>query len=344
MPFFCSQSCIEKFSDVILGDTMFIPRYWKRIEAIVETKDYVSAEVDLSSLPETMDISSWGYSDTSEGEAEKKAHERINDIMIALSKSSIDGDFYYPFRVMNEEILKTFEGEDTEQAIITRNKYHCQILNTAQLMFIDIDVDVSDLRPPSLLSRILFRSSQIIEENKKKEKERYEAVVSKIENFVRKGGDGFDNLGLLIYRTFAGFRVIVSSRPLQPRGEDTHKIFDALGTDPLYQNLCRTQNSFRARLTPKSWRMGSHIIDKLTPYPLMRRRVTKSMLEKWTNEDGERLRHYDEWVKAYEALHKSYSTCHFVKQVGNYKIDPSLKGIIDFHDEMTGAFKKLDLA
>ncbi len=264
---------------------MFIPRYWKRIEAIVQTKDFLSAGSDLSDVPDTLDISSWGYSDRSEAKAEKKAHERIGDIVNAFNRSPNDEDFYYPFRVVNEEILKTIGEKSSQQAIITRNKYHCQVLNTAQLMFVDIDVDVSDIKPPSFLSKILFRSSQVIEENKRKEKERYEAVISRVEDFARKQSDGFDDIGFLIYRTFAGYRVIVSSRPLEPRDEDTHKIFEALGTDPLYQSLCRSQNSFRARLTPKSWRMKPEVVDKLNLYPLLRRRVTKNMVEHWSPED-----------------------------------------------------------
>lgn len=323
---------------------MFIPRYWKRIEAIVQTKDFLSAGSDLSDLPETLDISSWGYSDSSEAEAETKAHERIGDIISALSQSPNDKDFYYPFRVVNEEILRTIGEKSSQQAIITRNKYHCQVLNTAQLMFVDIDVDVSDIKPPSFLSKILFRSSQVIEENKRKEKQRYEAVISRVEDFARKQSDGFDDIGFLIYRTFAGYRVIVSSRPLEPRDEDTHKIFDALGTDPLYQSLCRSQNSFRARLTPKSWRMKPEVVDKLNLYPLLRRRVTKNMVEHWSPEDEEKLRIYDDWVEAYEHLHKGHSTCQFIKQIGNWKVDPSLAELIQLHDEMTGAHKGLDLA
>ncbi len=65
---------------------MFIPRYWKRIEAIVQTKDFLSAGSDLSDVPDTLDISSWGYSDSSEAEAETKAHERIGVIISALSQ------------------------------------------------------------------------------------------------------------------------------------------------------------------------------------------------------------------------------------------------------------------
>lgn len=323
---------------------MFIPRYWKRIEAIVQTKDFLPAGSDLSDLPDTLDISSWGYSDRSEAEAETKAHERIGDIVNAFNRSPNDEDFYYPFRVVNEEILKTIGEETSQQAIITRNKYHCQILNTAQLMFVDIDVDVSDIKPPSFLSKILLRTSQIIEENIRKEKERHEDVISRIEAFVRNQSNGFDDIGLLVYRTFAGYRVIVSSRPLEPRGEDTHKIFDALGADPLYQSLCRTQNSFRARLTPKSWRMKPEIIERLNLYPLLRRRVTKNMVEKWSREDEEKLRIYDDWVETYEHLHKIHSTCQFIKQIGNWKVDPSLAGLIQLHDELTGAHKGLDLA
>jgi hypothetical protein len=304
----------------------------------------LSAGSDLSDLPDTLDISSWGYSDRSEAEAEKKAHERIGDIVNAFNRSPNDEDFYYPFRVVNEEILKTIGEETSQQAIITRNKYHCQILNTAQLMFVDIDVDVSDIKPPSFLSKILLRTSQIIEENIRKEKERHEAVISRIEAFVRNQSNDFDDIGLLVYRTFAGYRVIVSSRPLEPRGEDTHKIFDALGADPLYQSLCRTQNSFRARLTPKSWRMKPEIIEKLSLYPLLRRRVTKNMMEKWSSEDEEKLRIYDDWVETYERLHKGHSTCQFIKQVGHWKVDPSLAGLIQLHDEYTGAHTGLDLA
>ena len=59
-----------------------------------------------------------------------------------------------------------------------------------------------------------------------------------------------------LYRTPAGLRLMAVHRPFDPRGEETKACFDALGVDPVYARMCFNQRCFRARLTPKPWRIG----------------------------------------------------------------------------------------
>jgi len=52
-----------------------------------------------------------------------------------------------------------------------------------------------------------------------------------------------------------GARVIVLGRNFDPRDRETKKMMDGFNCDPLYTRLCLKQGCYRARLTPKPYRM-----------------------------------------------------------------------------------------
>ncbi|KAG1246597.1 hypothetical protein G6F68_014572 [Rhizopus microsporus] len=61
---------------------------------------------------------------------------------------------------------------------------------------------------------------------------------------------------LRAYRTPAGLRVLAMHATFPPEDEQLQAVFKALGADTLYARMCRLQHCFRARLTPKPWRVG----------------------------------------------------------------------------------------
>ena len=61
-------------------------------------------------------------------------------------------------------------------------------------------------------------------------------------------------LGVRVYRTAAGLRVIVTGAQAPPMGERARALRAALGSDRRYVELCATHDSYRARLTPKPFR------------------------------------------------------------------------------------------
>src|SRR6266852_5839712 len=97
----------------------------------------------------------WGWSVISISEAEaaaKQAAQRLADRF--ESKEFLPGhQGYYPNRPLREQILQEIKPDGGEViALITRNSYGCQVLNTDRVMFVDIDLPEGK-RSGGLLSR-----------------------------------------------------------------------------------------------------------------------------------------------------------------------------------------------
>jgi hypothetical protein len=80
--------------------------------------------------------------------------------------------------------------------------------------------------------------------------------MTKIENWSR----NHPEWGWRIYRTRAGLRLLATQGLVEADSDVADGVFEALGADPLYRKLCKTQKCFRARLTPKPWRCGNGVI------------------------------------------------------------------------------------
>lgn len=314
---------------------MKIPRYWKQVfkhvEGIRFHADHYKAKNDNCA-----DIYAWGYSDLSQADAELQAEDRIEKIVKAL-ESDREEDFYYPLNVLHEDILETLNvAEYKSMAVVTRNRYFSQVLNASNMMFIDIDVDTSNIQSASFWQKLLGKADIIAEKNRVEIETRFNAVLDRLDKYVISQPE----IGLLVYRTFAGFRLIASHNIFVPDSPETQQIFSDLGADPLYQKLCYFQQCFRARLTPKFWRMKK----TLGPSPGIKFRLTPEMLTNWTKEHDVKVRDYDEWIKLYEQYHAAYATCHFIKHIGNQEIDEELKPLIEYHDRITQSYTDKPLA
>ncbi len=320
---------------------MHIPRYWKQVKRTIsiEPGKYRHWYPD-SDMPVELEILAWGYSDDSPEMAERQADERMRDIAEAYKRPERDEGFYYPNGVIREDVLERIEdGEDTK-AVITRNRYGAEVLNTSGLMFVDIDVDLSDIEPPSFFQKLFGQAEKIQKRNDEITKERFDQALNKVYDYMRNDRDN----GFFLYKTHSGLRLIAASSEFAPDSEETMRILDGLGSDPLFQRLCKSQKCFRARLTPKFWRMNRDDFDALTPSPTFGFRKTQDISVRWTSDDNDNLRYYDEWIRNYTRLSRNYATCQFLESVGITKVAPELKKIINLHDSRTGAYTRLPLA
>lgn len=313
---------------------MKIPRYWKQVFRQVEGVSFHGDHFTLKDK-NTADIYSWGYSDISQEDAHKNAEARVDQIVKALS-SDHDENFYYPLNVLHEDILEELGVEEASKALVTRNRYFSQVLNTDNMMFVDIDVPTWDIQPAGFWQRLFGKSDEVEVKNKRETDKRFNEALIKVENYVK----GDPGAGFLVYRTFAGFRLIASHKAFEPNSNETQQIFDALGTDPLFQKLCKVQECFRARLTPKFWRLNK----ELGSYPSIKFKITPSMIADWTDEHERRVKDFDEWIESYEEQHVSHATCHFVKHIGNQKTATELKALIKYHDQVTQSVSGKPLA
>src|SRR5262249_50664718 len=97
--------------------------------------------------------------------------------------------------------------------------------------------------------------------------------------------------------------------------------------DPLYVRLTRAQACFRARLTPKPWRIG--LPEPRVQWP-------------WAGAEAERA--FQSWEARYRAASAGHAVCAFGATVGNSAIGPALAAVVESHDRETGAASGLPLA
>jgi hypothetical protein len=130
-----------------------------------------------------------------------------------------------------------------------------------------------------------------------------------------------------VYRTAAGYRLIVTSVRAEAGSPASERLLEAFGADPLYVRLCRLQQSYRARLTPKPWRCGLGAPPVSFPFE--------------TPEDEARFR---SWESAYASATARRATCRYVTAFGESTLTPDLDALVRFHDDETKAATELPLA
>jgi len=270
---------------------MRIFNYWEKY----------TRELEIDGLKQLS--TAYGGSNVSREEAIKDAQRKLGNVVkkaerALLGKYDVDKEYEADIR---EEIIERLDAEN----IITRNRYGALVLNSTSLVFIDID----QVRP---------RFWESIWGPKKDNKTR---ILEKIERTVRK--DPYTSLGIRVYETFQGYRLMITNADLEPRGIGTVEMMKNFGVDLLYLNLCIKQNCYRARLTPKPQRIN-----------------LKYLRMKFPELTAEEAQLKMDWIAQYEANSKPFATCRLVKKYGRNRTSR----IIDFHDRVSGVATSNPLA
>jgi len=261
----------------------------------------------------------WRWSDSNLAEAAARAQEaarRIAERFAAGDK--LRRGYGYPDRPLREPVLREIKSPGGElAAVITRNSYGALILNTARVMFVDVDLPEPKFPVGGWLKKLFGKpepsAARVTEDS----------VLAQAEAW-RQSHPGW---GWRVYRTKAGLRLLATHAPFEPGDASTEQVFDALGADPLYRRLCRTQKCFRARLTPKPWRCGFAKPPCRWPWP-----------------DAKAEARFKDWETRYQKTCRDYATCALTAAPGGQQIDPTVQLILKVHDETTLADSKLDLA
>ncbi len=204
-------------------------------------------------------------------------------------------------------------------AVLTRNAYGARILNAARVLFIDVDL-AEPLRSLVLLRRlahVLFR--RLIPPPR----DPATAALSRLREWIVEHPDW----GVRVYRTRSGLRYLVTHAPFEPGSTPSEVAMEYLGCDPRYVQLCRSQKSFRARLSPKPWRCG--VGPPPVRYP-------------WTDESEERAMRA--WEAQYALSTEGWATCALLDVLGNESIDLAVRPVVALHDELTRADSGFPLA
>lgn len=324
---------------------MIVPEYWS------EAKERIEVDGHRRTLKR------FGWSDTSERDAYENAKERVRDAARrALAGESVRTTDYkveYGGAVglpIREEIVER-HGE----AIITRNTYGALCLNTPDVLFTDIDVpepshgwltgslffailaigfwgriELAAWWPlavsfvaAAVLSRPLAR--MIMKVIGALRQDPFETALTRIESFAKVNPSWL----LRVYRTPLGYRVLAMHSTFDPTKEETFTFMESVLSDPIYVQLCRSQKCFRARISPKPWRIGiGHIRPQPGIWPIK-------------PEHMERRRR---WVNEYERKSAAFASCQYITTLGDGRASSDCERVRVVHDRYCKPDSNLPIA
>ncbi len=105
-----------------------------------------------------------------------------------------------------------------------------------------------------------------------------------------------------VYRTPKGLRAIVLHKSMLPDDPEVADFFDAVGSDPQYVKMCAQQQCFRARVSPKPWRIGIN-----------------QRIRSWNglpSVDAKRKHEREIWLRSYDRVAEGYAACQLVEVLG----------------------------
>jgi hypothetical protein len=271
---------------------MLIPRFWARAKG--DATDPKGKKYALNV---------WGWSQDGVTDALAVAQRRLREGIQRLARGEPSDEYFYGRQPLREEILRTLGDPGAEnEAMVTRNRYGAEVLNTARIPFVDVDAPRSG------------GSSGFFGLFKKKDKE--DPILARLREACGRSGRST----FRIYKTSAGYRVLAPDLSLDPKSQDTQDFLGAFGSDPAFMKLCRIQGSFRARLTPKPWRID------VPPPP-----------NQFPREDPSTRAAFSDWLKTYESAAQSFATCRFLESVGSMLPTSRSRALIEEHDRATQA-------
>jgi len=323
---------------------MLIPQYW--------AESLARGSRDGRVIP----IRRFGWSEESQADAQENADQRAAEALErVLSGENLDrrerkvpynGADGVPIR---EEIVSR-HGE----TVITRNSYGALCLNTPNALFADVDfalgascslgcviilillavavtvgwitsslpfgiilcfVALAAAWPITSLQHRLFQRMQGGAET---------AARARVARFAAQHPEW----SLRIYRTPAGLRILDTHAPFLPTDAIVQAFFADIGTDPIYVRMCLNQQCFRARVSPKPWRIGIDRHIKSGVWPV----------------HPDRLPVRQEWITAYERAAKDFAACEYVDSIGSGVIHPEIASVVRLHDDFSRGDSGLPIA
>jgi hypothetical protein len=263
----------------------------------------------------------WGWSMSSAAEALEVAQERLRSVLASVRPGQRVGG-YYPRTPLREPILDELLVDGEQVLVISRNRYGAEVLNTDRVLI--ADVDLPDLGESSVGRRLrrLFRRDSADTDPPGEPSSVVERLAT-LADWARAN----PGLGVIVYRTASGLRVFVTGVDEPASSSSGTRILEELGADRIYRELCRAHGTFRARLTPKPWRLPG----------------IRSPQGSWPFADGEAERRFERWLTTYDAAATAYAVC---RRVATHGPPPSTleAQIIQRHDDRTRILSQLPLA
>ena len=325
---------------------MIVPTFWAegRAQARIEDRQVT--------------IRRFGWSDASQADAQAMADARaVEALQRAVAGDTLprrepkvpyNGAAGVPIR---EEIVARHGVH-----VVTRNSYGARCLNTPNVLFADIDSD--DTFPAWLLALLAAGAAAlglylwwlglrvgvaffvtvaaffggltvawlVHKAATGGAERRMRAARARIARFLAAHSDW----ALRVYRTPSGLRVMVTHRPFTPDDPAVSAFFDAVRVDRVYRRMCLNQHCFRARLTPKPWRIGidAHMKPRPGVWPV----------------NPARLPERAAWIARYEERSHGYAACRFLEALGPPSTHIDVETVRRIHDDESRALRDLPIA
>jgi hypothetical protein len=284
---------------------MKLARYWTRAQG--EAAGHIGP----------IRVTSRGWSNESPEAARVAARDHAQRVAENIASKNVRSQQYlYGDRPLPEPVLREFQPDrDGPAAVVTRNVYGSTVLNTRDLMFVDIDKEEKPYG--ALAAGLTFGFRSLFGKPAPAQ-----TVLTDIQAVAER-----NNLTVRAYKTAAGYRVLITNRAFQAGEHRTEDLLSQFSADPLYVRLCRMQESFRARLTPKPWRCGLQIPPVAFPF-----------------ETPEEQSRFQDWEQNYTAAIQSYATCRYLTSFGSGPMASGFEELVQYHDQETRAASPLPLA
>lgn len=275
---------------------MQIPAYWAH--ALVDEQG--------NETEKRYGFSGVGWSDLSQEDAYQQALDRARRVARTISTGGDRRNLrenYYADRPLREPIIDELIVDGERIGVITQNIYGAYVLNAANAMFVDIDVPPPP-RPPGLIAKIFGAKTPPPPRE----------PIEEIRNNINRLG-----IGMKVYRTPNGFRGLVTHRPYDPGKPDSERLLEGLKSDALYIRLCKAQQCFRARLTPKPYRIGMNNPPRAYPFA-----------------DERKLHRFEQWQSEYDKVITGYAACEPLDDSpwGKPEVHADIAPVLAMHDEL----------
>ncbi len=252
-------------------------------------------------------------------EASGVARERLWSTLANL-RTNTRAERYYPRVPLREPILDELSIDGEQFLAVTRNRYGAEILNTDRLLIADVDLPELERNRGHRTWRRLSRQPS------PPPGEEPAPVVQRL-GVLTDWARANPALGVVIYRTASGLRVFVTGLAEPASSAESERILTELDADPIYRELCRTHGTFRARLTPKPWRL----------------RRMKAPRGRWPFESHRAEGRFNRWLAHYESASRDHAVCRHLATLGPAPSTVEAQ-IIQRHDDRTKVSSALPLA
>jgi len=283
-------------------------------------KFWAPAEAQIEAGRRSWTLRAYGGSNQSLDDARRRAREVADRAATAITAGRAPAEYDYAERPPREEIIEEIASGDDAIAVITRNSYGSLVLNTSHAMFIDVDYPRNINRAKdaatlgggvkSLWGRLTGQSAKTIAPAPNQD----DLLLARFEQVT----NSHSGLGIRVYRTAAGYRLLATSQPYDPMSPEAEKLLSAFGSDALYMRLCKAQQCFRARLTAKYWRCAAAKPPRRYP---------------WTTAEEES--DYRQWEQAYHKQANKFAVCSHITEFGESAICDAVAPVLELHDRLT---------